>query len=224
MVLLWRNWEDLKQMRKDFEKFVKTWPQPDSVTLTNRGYALKFDWGRRIIGKYLFDFNFEPVETYTAPDIEKVLSAEKLDTTGMNDIVEGLILYDPQNFFAEFKRKLQNYPLKLSRLIVKKRSSRLHEDYFIIKTNIGRKDIFATTFYMVQFFEDAGHLLFALNRRWYPGTKRLAKGLAKLEILPSDYVSLMEKALDPTTIRRWDALENILGRVYLEICSLSQHK
>ncbi|NIM96781.1 MAG: hypothetical protein GTO24_01460 [candidate division Zixibacteria bacterium] len=61
-------------MQKDFEKMVRIWPKPDADTLKKWGCALSFDWGIRIIGKYVFDFNFEPVETYTSPEIEKVLS------------------------------------------------------------------------------------------------------------------------------------------------------
>jgi len=191
--------------------------------LKKRGYAPKSDWGIRIIGKFVFDFNFEPIESHTAPEIEKVLSCEKLDTTGLRDIVEGQILYDPQNFFSEFKRKLQNYPPKLSRYIVEKRLSCLHEDYFMIKTNIGRKDVFATVFSMLQFFDNAAHFLSALNRSWHPGQKRLAKSLAKLKTLSPDYISLMERALDPTALRGWEDLEDILNRLYFEICSLSEH-
>jgi len=97
-ILVWRNWEDLERVHKDFEKMVKSWPKPDFEVLKKRGYALKFDWGIRIIGRFVFDFNFEPIETFTTPKIEKVLSAENLDTTGIRDIAEGQILYDPQNF------------------------------------------------------------------------------------------------------------------------------
>jgi hypothetical protein len=210
-------------MRKDFEKMLKLWPKPDSEVPKRRQHSLEFDWGMRIVGKYVFDFNFEPVETFTASKIEKVLSREKLDTTGVRDIVEGRILYDPQSFFAEFKRKQQHYPSKLSERIVKNRLCSLHEDYFMTKTNIGREDAFAATFSVLRFFEDVGHLLFALNRRWYPGIKRLTKSLAELKLLPPDHISLMEGALDPTTTPRWDDLEDIPDQVYAEILSLCEH-
>lgn len=221
-ILVWRNWEDLEQVRKDFEKMVRVSPKPEPDTRKKRGYALSFDWGIRIIRKYIFDFNFEPVETYTAPEIERILSCERLGTTGIRDIVEGQVLYDPKNFFAEFKRKLQDYPMKLSRRIAQERLWCLRKDYFMIKTSIGRRDRYSTALSTTQFSEDAGHLLFALNREWHPGTKRLARSLAKLKILPPDYPSLVEKALNPTTARSWDELEGILDRLHFDICSLCE--
>jgi predicted nucleotidyltransferase len=223
-ILLWRNWKDWERMRKDFEKMVKGWPKPDPVVMKKRWYVLGFDWGIRIIGRYVFDFNFEPVQSFSIPEIEKVLSCEKLDTEGIRDIVEGKILYDPRNLFAEFKRKLRKYPPKLSRRIVEKRQSCLHKDYFMIKTNMGRRDTHAVAFSMAQFFEDSAHLLFALNQQWYPGTKRLAKNLRRLKILPPDYVSLMEKALHPTTINQPDDLEKIIDKLYSRIRSLHYPK
>lgn len=87
-ILVWRNWKDLEQVHKDFEKMVRVWPKSDADTLKKLRCALSFDWGIRIIRRYVFDFNFEPVETYTSPEIEKVLSCEKLDTTGIRDVVE----------------------------------------------------------------------------------------------------------------------------------------
>lgn len=223
-ILIWRDWEDLKQMRKDFERLVKSWPEPDPEMLKRRKFALKSDWGIRIIANYLFDFNFEPVATFTRPRIEEVLSCEELDTVGIVDLVEGEILYDPQNLLAEFKKKLRTYPQRLSRRIVEKRLSSLHQDYFMAKTSIGRKGPSATSLSFAQFFEHAGHLLFALNRKWHPGQKRLAKGLAELKLLPKDFVSLMERVLDRSTPCPWSDLDDILDRLYSGICELCKRK
>ena len=223
-IFLWRDWEDLEQMRNDFERLVKNWPKPDPEVLKKRRYALNLGWEIRIVGKYLFDFNFEPVEAFTRPRIEKVLSWEEVDTLGIIDLVQGEILYDPRGLLAEFKRKLKTYPQRLSERIVKKRLFDLHVDYFMFKASAGRRNVSATSLFLARFFEDAGHLLFALNRRWHPGQKRLAKSLAKLKILPPDYISLMERTLNPITLRQWDNLEKIIERIYFGICSLSESK
>jgi len=223
-IFLWRDWEDLEQMRNDFERLVKNWPKPDPEVLKKRRYALNLGWEIRIVGKYLFDFNFEPVEAFTRPRIEKVLSCEEVDTLGIIDLVQGEILYDPRGLLAEFKRKLKTYPQRLSERIVKKRLFDLHVDYFMFKASAGRRNVSATSLFLARFFEDAGHLLFALNRRWHPGQKRLAKSLAKLKILPPDYISLMERTLNPITLRQWDNLEKIIERIYFGICSLSESK
>jgi predicted nucleotidyltransferase len=223
-IFLWRDWEDLEQMRNDFERLVKSWPKPDPEVLKKRRYALNLGWEIRIVGKYLFDFNFEPVEAFTRPRIEKVLSCEEVDTLGIIDLVQGEILYDPRGLLAEFKRKLKTYPQRLSERIVKKRLFDLHVDYFMFKASAGRRNVSATSLFLARFFEDAGHLLFALNRRWHPGQKRLAKSLAKLKILPPDYISLMERTLNPITLHQWDNLEKIIERIYFGICSLSESK
>lgn len=122
-ILIWRNWSDLEKTHKDFEKLVEAWPKPDQQVLKKWGYAQESDWGIRIIGKFVFDFNFEPVETYALTKIEKLLSCQELDTTGIADIVEGQILYDLQDYLAQFKRGSQNYQVKLSRCIAKNRLS-----------------------------------------------------------------------------------------------------
>ena len=94
----------------------------------------------------------------------------------------------------------------------------------MIKTNIGRKDIFATAHSIAQFFDDAGHLLIGLHRKWHPGLRRLSKNLARLKVLPPDYVSLMEKALDPVSLFQWDDLEDILNQLYSDIRTLCAQK
>jgi len=122
-ILIWRNWSDLEKMHKDFEKLVEVWPKPDPQLLKKLGYAQKSDWGIRILGRFVFDFNFKPIEAHASTRIEKLLSCQELDTTGIIDIVEGQILYDRQDYLAQFKRGSQNYPVKLSRCIVKNRPS-----------------------------------------------------------------------------------------------------
>ena len=223
-ILLWRDWEDLKQMPNDLERLVKSWPEPDPEVLKKLRYALNLGWEIRILGKYLFDFNFMPVEAFTRPRIEKVLSGEELDTLGIIDLVQGEILYDPRGLLAEFKRKLKTYPQRLSERIVKKRLSDLHVDYFMFKKSAGRRDVSATSLYLARFFEDAGHLLFALNHKWHPGQKWLATNLAKLRLLPKDFAPLMERVLDPSKPCQWSDLEDSLDRLYDAIRELCKGK
>jgi len=213
-VLIAGGWDELEIMHREFDTMVQQWSPPDPDILKQRGYVQKSDRGIRIINRYVFDFNFEPYDVFSRPEVEKILRAETLDTAGIRDIVDGRILYDPQGLCKQLKDMLVEYPLELGRRIVEQRLVLSTQNYSAAKTALGRRDSIAAHYHLLRFYDDAMHVLFALNRQWYPAIKHHEKHLTALSRVPAGFAKRVARLIAMTTAGKWDKAEALLDHLY----------
>jgi hypothetical protein len=170
-----------------------SWPAPDPEIKEELQGMLDAEWGIRVISEYVFDCNFEPVDSFTEPRIAKLLSGDDLDPTGIRDFVDGRILYDPKGLLASIKRRLRTYPDRLAERMIEDRCRKIRINVFFARTALLRRDAFSVRQALVQLVEDATHLLFASERQWYPGPKRIFARLRQIDRCPADLPRLLEE-------------------------------
>lgn len=101
-----------------------------------------------------------------------------------------IVLYDPESFLAELLGELYPYPKKLKeRLIARSLESlakRLNE-----LGDTARRGIGSTAFHFHLTFvnDDMCTLLYAINEKYHPASKRCEQNLARLKVLPRDFLA-----------------------------------
>ncbi len=114
-----------------------------------------------------------------------------------------VILYDPEAVLQEIIAGLQPYPDKLRRTLLSHNLAVMHASYAELQNyvlrNIGNT---AFHFHLSRVIDALGAILFALNRRYDPATKRIEQVLCALDILPAHFLSrynaILETPLTPT--------------------------
>jgi hypothetical protein len=112
------------------------------------------------------------------------------------------ILYDPESVLQEIAGDLQPYPDKLrqalfSQSLVMMRGSFEELQNYVLR-NIGNT---AFHFHLNRVVDSLGTILFALNRRYDPATKRVEAAYHELGILPANFLdrynAILETPLTP---------------------------
>ena len=117
-------------------------------------------------------------------------------------------LYDPDGLLAGYKNQLKQYPKPLRKAIIKQFMSRANTwlDNFHYETAIARADVLFTAPAVLHTVLDMIQVIFALNRQYFTGDKKLAQALAKLSDCPAALLDNLDFLLcassDVNTLRR----------------------
>jgi hypothetical protein len=107
-------------------------------------------------------------------------------------IASGLILYDPNHWLNILQARLtESYPEQLTQSIIKKNrpvlGGGMQSCYLVqIKATIARNDLISLNHRIAVWIASYTDILFAVNRRYHPGEKRLLNYLADLATLPDN--------------------------------------
>ena len=102
-------------------------------------------------------------------------------------------IFDPDGMIAGFKEKVREYPEKLGKAIIGRFYSRVSTwlENFHYDSAIDRGDILFTAPIVLHTMLDMVQVIYALNRQYFRGDKKLIAGLSELEYCP---VAFLEKA------------------------------
>lgn len=125
---------------------------------------------------------------------EKHYASMGYTTCFLHNVASSKILHDPQGWFASLQKKISGeYPQELIDNILKKNLPMLKEKkyssyYDQIKKALERKDYVSLNHRISAFFASYFDVLFALNKMFHPGEKRLVQYvLNKCQIIPTDF-------------------------------------
>ncbi len=106
---------------------------------------------------------------------------------------------DPTCLLARWQTAIAEYPPKLREAIIKQHlpAARYWPSNFHYTSAVERQDIIYTTGIVAQVAHNLIQVLFALNRAYFPGDKKLANALAHLERTPRDCAKRINRLLWP---------------------------
>ena len=96
-------------------------------------------------------------------------------------------IWDPENRLAAYQQRVHHYPEKLRQSIMRIFMERTETwlDNFHYDSAIGRCDTLFTAPIVLHTLMDMVQVIFALNRRYFTGDKKLEKALSSMAICPS---------------------------------------
>jgi hypothetical protein len=135
-----------------------------------------------------------------------------------------VILYDPGSIFQAIKSSLYPYPTKLQQtllsenLLIARGSLADLQDY--VRRSIGNS---AFHFQFSRILDAVCTIVFAINRRYDPATKRTEEAFRDLEIVPNHFLERYTRILEtPLTIDGRENIVSALGTLLREIEDLSK--
>jgi len=129
-------------------------------------------------------------------------------------------LEDPSGILARWKAAVSEYPPRLRANILEAhlQAAQFWPENYHYRTAVERCDVIYTTGIVQQVVHNLIQVLFALNRVYFPGDKKLALALDHLEITPPDVSRRVTCLLSPDGDRNRDSLDRQRG----ELCALVQ--
>lgn len=154
------------------------------------------------------DGKFEIIpQTWTSNGYYSYISASEID------FIEPI--RDPNGFIAEYKKKLRVYPEKLRDSIISCFMGRAYTwiDNFHYESAIKRGDFMFTSACVLHTVQDLIQVIFAVNRVYYKGDKRLDAAIRKLPYCPKEFsdnlLFLMTSSDDPNhLLKQYEILKN----------------
>jgi len=129
-------------------------------------------------------------------------------------------LWDPEGLLAKYQEKARHYPEKLRRAVIKHFWDRANTwlDNFHYDSAIQRGDILFTAPIVLHTVLDMTQVIFALNRVYFQGDKKLEDALARMEYCPKALLEnlafLLSASTDSDTLQRQcDLLREIRDEV-----------
>jgi len=152
----------------------------------------------------LFDITFNTVD-WIRTVVRKVTGEGAVSTpelrfrpsTMLGLLENSITLYDPEAVLQKIKFALYPYPRKLKEALVEQSLSTINgsiedlRDY--VKRDIGNT---AFHFHLQRITDSLGTLLFALNERYDPATKRVEEAYSKLKIRPDNFMRRYKELLE----------------------------
>jgi hypothetical protein len=126
----------------------------------------------------------------------------------LSDLYNMRPLADPAGILARWKAEVSVYPPRLRETILREhlQAARFWPDNYHYKTAVERCDVIYTTGIVQQVVHNLIQVLFALNRVYFAGDKKLALALDHLELGPPDVSRRIEELLSLDGGRDRDAL------------------
>jgi len=138
----------------------------------------------------------------------------------LSDLANMRPLEDPSRILARWKAAVSEYPPKLRANILEAhlQAARFWPENYHYRTAVERCDVIYTAGIVQQVVHNLIQVLFALNRVYFPGDKKLALALDHLERTPPDVSRRITDLLSPDGSRDRDSLDRQRG----ELCTLVQ--
>jgi hypothetical protein len=107
-----------------------------------------------------------------------------------------VVLYDPASVLQELRAKIYPYPAKLKEDLLAEGRATLADSLGELKNYVAR-DIGNTAFlfHLSRTLDAIGTILFALNERYNPATKRVEESYRHLSIVPADFLGRYDTML-----------------------------
>ena len=117
----------------------------------------------------------------------------------LSDLKHMIPIEDPCEILLKWQTDIREYPPKLREAIIQKHLSgaRFWPNNFHYKSAVERQDIVYTTGIIQQVIHNLIQVLFAVNRAYFPGDKKLEQALGKLDILPERFIERMITLIFP---------------------------
>jgi hypothetical protein len=107
-----------------------------------------------------------------------------------------VILWDPEGLLREMRSNLYPYPPRLKQALLKEALPVLKESLGDMRDYVARGiGNTAFHFHLQRFLQALGTILFALNERYDPATKRVEQAYATMERVPQGFVARYTRAL-----------------------------
>ncbi|MCH4886713.1 DUF4037 domain-containing protein [Acidaminobacter sp. JC074] len=136
-----------------------------------------------------------------------------------DNLVHSKILYDKDSRLQDLVEKYSlSYPQALKMNIVVKNclllSDYMPSFYYQLEKAVNRNDMVSINHRLTELLASYFDVIFALNETLHPGEKRLIEKTKNLEILPSDYLDLLEKALNLNGQEKLSAVKQMILNLY----------
>lgn len=151
----------------------------------------------------------EMIDTTIAECREGIIKQDlvRWTTTGfynhccLSDLQHMIPVDDPYSILATWQQAIAEYPPKMQTAIIEKHLSgaRFWPSNFHYSSAVERQDIIYTTGIVQQVVHNLIQVLFAVNKCYFPGDKKLAKALTRLEHVPMGFVERIQELLFPGT-------------------------
>lgn len=121
------------------------------------------------------------------------------DHVALADVQTMHIIEDPAGLLSDWKAEVGHYPEALRRALLErfKREIAFWPDNFHFRTAVDRADAIYVSGIVQQTVHALIQVVFALNRVYFPGDKKLALALAALPMLPKEFAERVEALLYP---------------------------
>lgn len=113
------------------------------------------------------------------------------------DVQAMRIVEDPYGLLARWKADVSTYPEALRQAILRRfmREAAFWPENFHYQSAIARADIIYTTAIVQQVMQALVQVIFALNREYFPGEKKLSGSIGKLSVQPQAFAARLEALL-----------------------------
>ena len=140
----------------------------------------------------------------------------------LSDLKVMVPIDDPVGLLAAWKQAIEVYPPRLRETILRQhlQAAQFWPDNFHYRSAVERRDVIYTTGIVQQVVHNLIQVLFALNRTYFPGDKKLGEALDHLTWLPDSFSGRVHDVLFPSqpasveVLRQQrDVLQSLLGEV-----------
>ena len=149
-------------------------------------------------------------QTWTLNGYYTYISASEID------FIEPI--WDPSGFIAEYKQKFRVYPEKLRRSIISCFIERAYTwmNNFHYESAIRRGDFMFTSACVLHTVQDLIQVIFAINRVYFKGDKKLEAAIKDLPYCPKEFseslMFLMQTSDDPSVLQKqYDVLKKAVS-------------
>jgi hypothetical protein len=168
-------------------------PQGDRLLLNGMQFDITYntvDWIRTVVRK---------VKDNGATSLPE-LKFRPYTMLGLLD--NSVIIYDPESILQDLKSTLYPYPSELKQALLSQNLPIVRDSLADLK-NFVRRNIGNTAFHFLlqRIVDSLGTIIFAINERYDPATKRVEEAYSELKILPLNflhrYKTILETSLTP---------------------------
>jgi hypothetical protein len=128
----------------------------------------------------------------------------------LSDVNKMVPVEDPHGILARWKETVSNYPEKLREAIIDRHlpAARFWPDNFHYVSAVERGDLIYVAGIVQQVVDNLIQVVFALNRAYFPGEKKLDVTLEQLEVKPDRFTERVQRLLWPGAPAERDYLQS----------------
>ena len=150
-----------------------------------------------------------------------------LSYTALADVHSMKAVDDPHGILARWKEAVATYPEALRQNILHRfmPEAAFWPENFHYRTAVQRADVIYTSAIVQQVLQALIQVVFALNRVYFPGEKRLAHAMENLPLLPSGFARRVQELLAPAAmdVAGLETQRRNLADLVAEMRALTRH-